>query len=72
VHNESAVVRTAALGRPGIVAQPGLVSRLGARLSRVTVVVHDYDAAIDFSETFGRVAVFLDMAGNRWDLRGPA
>jgi catechol 2,3-dioxygenase-like lactoylglutathione lyase family enzyme len=24
------------------------------------------------SEPFGRVAVFLDIAGNKWDLRGPA
>jgi catechol 2,3-dioxygenase-like lactoylglutathione lyase family enzyme len=23
------------------------------------------------SEPFGRVAVFLDIAGNKWDLRGP-
>jgi hypothetical protein len=24
------------------------------------------------SESYGRVAVFLDIAGNRWDLVGPA
>jgi len=24
------------------------------------------------TERYGRVAVFLDVAGNRWDLRGPA
>jgi predicted enzyme related to lactoylglutathione lyase len=24
------------------------------------------------SEPYGRVAVFLDIAGNRWDLLGPA
>jgi catechol 2,3-dioxygenase-like lactoylglutathione lyase family enzyme len=35
------------------------------------------DAAVSFvgaprSETYGRVAVFLDVAGNRWDLIGPA
>jgi catechol 2,3-dioxygenase-like lactoylglutathione lyase family enzyme len=24
------------------------------------------------SEPYGRVAVFLDIAGNKWDLRGPA
>jgi catechol 2,3-dioxygenase-like lactoylglutathione lyase family enzyme len=34
------------------------------------------DAAVTFvgaprSETYGRVAVFLDIAGNRWDLIGP-
>jgi len=24
------------------------------------------------TETYGRIAVFLDVAGNRWDLLGPA
>jgi predicted enzyme related to lactoylglutathione lyase len=24
------------------------------------------------TETYGRIAVFLDVAGNRWDLIGPA
>jgi hypothetical protein len=24
------------------------------------------------TETYGQVAVFLDIAGNRWDLLGPA
>ena len=24
------------------------------------------------SEAYGRVAVFLDLAGNRWDLLGPS
>ncbi|MFI6517965.1 VOC family protein [Spirillospora sp. NPDC050679] len=47
--------------------------------------VEDFDAAyermtaagVDFvssprDEPYGRVAVFLDIAGNRWDLLGPA
>jgi catechol 2,3-dioxygenase-like lactoylglutathione lyase family enzyme len=47
--------------------------------------VEDFDAAYDRmraagvefvseprTEPYGRVAVFLDMAGNRWDLLGPA
>jgi len=47
--------------------------------------VDDFDAAYDRmraagvefageprSEPYGRVAVFLDVAGNRWDLLGPA
>lgn len=34
------------------------------------------DAGVEFvseprEETYGRVAVFLDVAGNRWDLLGP-
>jgi predicted enzyme related to lactoylglutathione lyase len=46
--------------------------------------VEDFDAAYERlvnegarfvrrprSETYGRVAVFLDVAGNRWDLLGP-
>jgi catechol 2,3-dioxygenase-like lactoylglutathione lyase family enzyme len=47
--------------------------------------VDDFDAAVDRmtaagvrfltaprTEPYGRVAVFLDIAGNRWDLLGPA
>jgi predicted enzyme related to lactoylglutathione lyase len=47
--------------------------------------VEDFDAeyermraaGVDFvgeprTEPYGRVAVFLDIAGNRWDLLGPA
>ena len=47
--------------------------------------VEDFDAAyarmtsagVEFvspprTEPYGRVAVFLDIAGNRWDLLGPA
>ena len=35
------------------------------------------DAGVEFvtaprAEAYGRVAVFLDVAGNRWDLLGPA
>jgi catechol 2,3-dioxygenase-like lactoylglutathione lyase family enzyme len=50
-------------------------------LSLVAIVVSEYDPAIDFfvgilgfdlAEPYGRVAVFLDIAGNRWDLLGPA
>jgi predicted enzyme related to lactoylglutathione lyase len=47
--------------------------------------VEDFDAAFECmtavgvrfltaprTEPYGRVAVFLDIAGNRWDLLGPA
>lgn len=51
----------------------------------VTLVVDDYDRAIRFfvdmlgvtfrspprTEPYGRVAVFVDVAGNAWDLLGP-
>lgn len=36
----------------------------------VAIVVDDYDRAIRF--VVEKVAVFLDVAGNRWDLLGPA
>jgi predicted enzyme related to lactoylglutathione lyase len=54
------------------------------RVDLVAVVVDDFDAAhermvtagVEFvtsprTEPYGRVAVFLDIAGNRWDLLGP-
>jgi catechol 2,3-dioxygenase-like lactoylglutathione lyase family enzyme len=50
-------------------------------LEHFTIIVDDYDRAIEFftgalgselaAEPYGRVAVFLDVAGNRWDLLGP-
>jgi uncharacterized glyoxalase superfamily protein PhnB len=55
-----------------------------ARLSLATLVVDDYDVAWDRMtaagvefleqpryEAYGTVAVFVDVAGNRWDLLGP-
>jgi hypothetical protein len=47
------------------------------RLDKIAIVVDDYDQAIRFSteprdEPYGRVAIFLDISGNRWDLIGPA
>jgi hypothetical protein len=45
-------------------------------IEHFAVIVDDYDEAITFfgeprDEPYGRVAVFLDVAGNRWDLLGP-
>ncbi|GGL12785.1 hypothetical protein GCM10014719_13420 [Planomonospora parontospora subsp. antibiotica] len=58
---------------------------MGMRIDLVTIVVDDFDAAhrrmtaagVEFvtaprTEPYGRIAVFLDIAGNRWDLLGPA
>nr|WP_222870023.1 VOC family protein [Actinomadura decatromicini] len=53
------------------------------RLALVTIVVDEAAhrrmtaAGVEFvtaprTEPYGRVAVFLDTAGNRWDLLGPA
>jgi hypothetical protein len=70
------------LGRtPGRGEQP-------VHLGLVAIVVAEYDPAISFfvrmtsagvrfitpprTESYGRVAVFLDIAGNKWDLLGPA
>jgi uncharacterized glyoxalase superfamily protein PhnB len=39
-----------------------------ARMSSAGVVF----ATEPRTEDYGRVAVFLDIAGNRWDLLGPA
>ena len=54
-------------------------------LGLIAVVVSEYDpaygrmasAGVRFlatprTEPYGRVAVFLDIAGNKWDLIGPA
>jgi predicted enzyme related to lactoylglutathione lyase len=47
------------------------VDDFGAAYARMT------SAGVEFvspprAEPYGRVAVFLDIAGNRWDLLGPA
>jgi hypothetical protein len=36
-----------------------------SHLQLVALVVRDYQPA---TESYGRVAVFLDLEGNRWDL----
>ena len=43
-------------------------------LGLIALVVSEYDPAISFfvDEPYGHVAVFLDVAGNKWDLIGPA
>jgi hypothetical protein len=44
-------------------------------LGLITLVVPEYDPAMSFfvnaMQVAGRVAVFRDIAGNRWDLLGP-
>ena len=65
--------------------QLGAVGRQFAGRVGLFLRVEDFDAmyrrmrasGVDFvgeprSEPYGRVAVFLDIAGNRWDLLGPA
>ncbi len=45
-------------------------------IAAVSLLVDDYDRAIRFyteprREAYGRVVVFLDLHGNRWDLIEP-
>ena len=65
---ESAVAGRQAAGRVGFFLQ---VDDFGAAYQRMSA------AGVQFTgpprtEPYGRVAVFLDIAGNRWDLLGPA
>jgi catechol 2,3-dioxygenase-like lactoylglutathione lyase family enzyme len=65
---ESAVVGRQAAGRVGFFLQ---VDDFDASYQRMSA------AGVQFTgpprtEPYGRVAVFLDIAGNRWDLLGPA
>jgi predicted enzyme related to lactoylglutathione lyase len=65
---QSAAVGNQAAGRVGFFLR---VDDFGAAYARMT------SAGVEFvspprAEPYGRVAVFLDIAGNRWDLLGPA
>jgi catechol 2,3-dioxygenase-like lactoylglutathione lyase family enzyme len=65
---ESTVVGRQAAGRVGFFLQ---VDDFDAAYQRMSA------AGVQFTgpprtEPYGRVAVFLDIAGNRWDLLGPA
>jgi catechol 2,3-dioxygenase-like lactoylglutathione lyase family enzyme len=65
---QSAAVGNQAAGRVGFFLR---VDDFGAAYARMT------SAGVEFvspprTEPYGRVAVFLDIAGNRWDLLGPA
>ncbi len=65
--NQSAVIGKQVAGRVGFFLQ---VDNFETAYQRMT------DANVTFvtsprTEAYGRVAVFLDIAGNRWDLLGP-
>lgn len=65
---QSAAVGNQVAGRVGFFLR---VDDFDARYRRMT------EAGVEFvgeprSEPYGRVAVFLDIAGNRWDLLGPS
>lgn len=66
--DQSAVIGKQAAGRVGFFLQ---VEDFGAAYARMT------SRGVQFlteprTEPYGRVAVFLDIAGNKWDLLGPA
>jgi catechol 2,3-dioxygenase-like lactoylglutathione lyase family enzyme len=66
--HQAAVVGNQVAGRVGFLLR---VEDFDAAYERMTI------AGVEFvtrprSEPYGRVAVFLDLAGNRWDLLGPA
>jgi len=66
--HQAAAVGNQVAGRVGFFLR---VEDFGAAYARMT------SAGVEFvspprTEPYGRVAVFLDIAGNRWDLLGPA
>ena len=65
---QAAVVGHQAAGRVGFFLR---VDDFGATYERMTAAGVEFVTA-PRTEPYGRVAVFLDIAGNRWDLLGPA
>jgi len=64
---QSAAVGNQLAGRVGFFLQ---VDDFDAAFARMTAADVEF-AAQPRREPYGRVAVFLDVAGNRWDLLGP-
>ena len=65
--DQAAVVGRQAAGRVGFFLQ---VDDFGAAHARMTAAGVEFETP-PRSEPYGRVAVFRDIAGNRWDLLGP-
>ena len=66
--NQAAMVGNQVAGRVGFFLRVGDVDGVYERLVRAGVQF----VAAPRNEAYGRVAVFLDIAGNRWDPLGPA
>lgn len=64
---QSAVVGRQAAGRVGFFLEVEDFDRAYARMSSAGVRF----VGLPRSEPYGRIAVFLDVAGNKWDLLGP-
>jgi catechol 2,3-dioxygenase-like lactoylglutathione lyase family enzyme len=65
---QAAAVGNQAAGRVGFFLR---VEDFDAAFERMTAAGVEFVTA-PRAEPYGRVAVFLDIAGNRWDLLGPA
>ena len=65
--DQAAVVGRQAAGRVGFFLR---VDDFGAAYERMTAAGVEFVTA-PRAEPYGQVAVFLDIAGNRWDLLGP-
>ncbi len=65
---QASVVGSQVAGRVGFFLRVG---DFDAAYERMTAAGVEF-AATPRTEPYGRVAVFLDIAGNRWDLLGPA
>jgi catechol 2,3-dioxygenase-like lactoylglutathione lyase family enzyme len=66
--DQAAVVGRQVAGRVGFFLRVDDVDAAHARFTAAGVAF----VSPPRSEPYGRVAVFLDIAGNRWDLLGPA
>ena len=66
--DQAAVAGKQAAGRVGFFLQ---VEDFGAAFARMTAAGVRFLSA-PRTEPYGQVAVFLDIAGNKWDLIGPA
>ncbi|WP_338597647.1 VOC family protein [Saccharopolyspora sp. SCSIO 74807] len=67
-HEQAAAVGHQFAGRVGLFLR---VDDFDAAHDRMTAAGVEFVTA-PRAESYGRVAVFLDIAGNRWDLLGPA
>jgi len=65
--DQAAVVGNQVAGRVGFFLQ---VDDFEAAYQRMTAAGVEF-VTVPRTEPYGRVAVFLDIAGNRWDLLGP-
>ena len=66
--DQAAIVGNQAAGRVGFFLN---VADFGAAYARMTAAGVEFLTA-PRAEPYGRVAVFRDIAGNKWDLIGPA